>query len=103
VEAQTLVTGNVIEDAIEAGIALGWSWGAKALTAANNIVLGCGRGITFSVAEGAEAPMIVNNRIIGSRQEAIVAMNYLEPASGDLAMAGAETPQGAVISGNITG
>jgi len=102
-EAQTTVTGNVIEEAIDYGISLGWAWGAKALTASNNIVVGCGRGITFSVAEGAGATMIVNNRIIGSRKEAIVAMNYLDAASGDLAVAGAEAPAGAVISSNITG
>lgn len=102
-EAQTTVTGNAVEEAIETGIGLGWSFAAKALVAANNVVVGCGRGITFSVAEGAEPPMIVNNRIAASRLEAIAAMNHTELASGDLALAGAEFPPGAVISGNIVG
>lgn len=94
VEAQTTVTGNVVEEAIDYGISLGWGEAAKALTAANNIVIGCGRGITFSVAEGAEAPMIVNNRITGSRHEAIAAMNFLEPESSEI-------PADAVIAGNM--
>jgi hypothetical protein len=45
--------------------------------------------------------MIVNNRITGSRHEAIAAMNYAEAASGDLTLPGVELPAGAVISGNM--
>lgn len=102
-EAQTTVIGNAVEDAIETGIGLGWSFAAKALVAANNVVVGCGRGITFSVAEGAEPPMIVNNRIAASRHQAIAAMNHSELASGDLALDASGLLPGAVISGNIVG
>ena len=101
-EAQTVISANAVESAVETGIALGWSFASKTLTASNNIVAGCGRGITFSVAEGAEPPMIVNNRITGSRHEAIAAMNHAEVASGDLTIPGAAVPAGAVISGNTT-
>lgn len=101
-EAQTVISGNAVEAAIGTGIALGWAFASKALTAANNVVVGCGRGITFSVAEGAGPPMIVNNRITGSRHEAIAAMNHAEVASGDLAIPGAALPAAAVISGNMT-
>ncbi len=102
-EAQTVINGNAVEAAIGTGIALGWAFASKALTAANNIVVGCGRGITFSVAEGAEPPMIVNNQITGTRQEAIAAMNHADLASADLSLAGTQAQEGAVITGNIAG
>jgi uncharacterized secreted repeat protein (TIGR03808 family) len=93
-EAETAITGNAVEAAIDFGIALGWSFASKTLTAANNTVVGCGRGITYSVAEGAEPPMIVNNRIAASRKEAIAAMTFHD-------LAGGEPPPGAVIAGNM--
>jgi uncharacterized secreted repeat protein (TIGR03808 family) len=100
-EADTLVTGNVVEGARDVGIALGWGRYCRNLTANGNLVRNCGRGIAFSVSEGAEPAMILNNRIAGSSYGAIVGRNFGEPATGDLGNPGAVPPPGSLIAGNL--
>ncbi len=100
-EADALVTGNVIEAAAEAGINLGWGQYCRNLSATSNTIRNCGRGIAFSTSEGAGPVMITANRIAGSRTASIQGMNYAEPVTGDLGVAGAVIPAGSVISGNL--
>ena len=52
-EADTAVTGNVIENAPTAGIYLGWGRYQRDVSATGNIVRGAGVGIAVSVAAGA--------------------------------------------------
>ncbi len=82
-EADTQITGNVIEDAADTGINLGWGKYCRNLSAIGNIVRNCGRGIAFSLSEGAGPVMITGNRIAGTKT-AIQGMNYTETVSGDL-------------------
>ena len=53
VEADTAVTGNVVENAPTAGILLGWGRYLRDVSATGNVVRGCGVGIAVSVAAGA--------------------------------------------------
>jgi uncharacterized secreted repeat protein (TIGR03808 family) len=99
-EADTSVTGNVIEAAIDAGIQLGWGPYARDLLASGNVIRGCGRGIVFSMTEGAGPVMITGNRISGTRGESILGMDHDTAVTGDLGLAGAAPAQG-LISGNL--
>ncbi|MBI2720419.1 MAG: TIGR03808 family TAT-translocated repetitive protein [Rhizobiales bacterium] len=100
-EADTLVTGNVVENARDNGIWLGWGKYCRNLAASGNLVRNCGRGIGFSASAGAEPVMITGNRIAGAAIAAIQGMDHERPATGDLGLPGATLPGGAVVSGNF--
>ena len=75
-EADTLITGNVIEDAPYCGISLGWGPATRNIAAVNNLIRKCGVGITASVSEGIEGPyLIADNIISGSARGAVVGIN----------------------------
>jgi uncharacterized secreted repeat protein (TIGR03808 family) len=101
-EADAQVTGNIIEDAADAGINLGWGQYCRNLSASGNLIRDCGRGIAFSVSQGAGPVMITGNRISGAKA-AIQGMNFAEPVTRDLALAGATIPPGSMIAGNLVG
>jgi uncharacterized secreted repeat protein (TIGR03808 family) len=83
-EADTIVSANVIEDAGEFGISLGWGPQCRNLTAQGNLVRGCGIGISASVSEGAGQHVVMNNVIEGARMGAIVGRDHEEIMTGDL-------------------
>jgi uncharacterized secreted repeat protein (TIGR03808 family) len=100
-EADTQVTGNIIEEAAEAGINLGWGKYCRDLSATGNTIRHCGRGIAFSLSDGAGPVMITGNRIAGAKKASIQGMNYTEPVTADLGLADATRPAGSMISGNL--
>ena len=100
VEADTVVSGNVIENAAHAGIAAGWGAYLRDVAISGNIVRGADYGITVSVAPGAGASVIADNLISGARRGAIVGMAWQKPATGDLATEGAARYAQLSISGN---
>ncbi|MGO4172451.1 TIGR03808 family TAT-translocated repetitive protein [Bosea sp. TAF32] len=87
VEAEVAVTGNVIENASEIGISLGWSWGMRNLVATGNIVRKAGIGIAVSLVPKERNAVIANNVIDEARNGAIVGTEYGKPVTGDLAKA----------------
>ena len=84
VEADTAVTGNIIDGASSTGIALGWGQYLRDVTVTGNIVRSVGYGITVSVVEGAGAAVIADNLISGARRGAIVGMEWKKAVTGDL-------------------
>ncbi|MGH6855198.1 MAG: TIGR03808 family TAT-translocated repetitive protein [Aestuariivirga sp.] len=99
-EADTQIIGNVVEDAAETGINLGWGKYCRNLAATGNTIRNCGRGIAFSLSEGSGPVMITGNRIAGART-AIQGMNHEEPVTVDLAGTAAAIPAGSLITGNL--
>jgi uncharacterized secreted repeat protein (TIGR03808 family) len=99
-EADTAITGNVIEGAADTGIALGWGGYGRDLSATANVIRDCGIGIGFSVASGAGPVLIANNRISAARNGNIMGIDHGTPVTSDLAVAGAVVP-GGMISGNL--
>lgn len=99
VEADTAVTGNVIEDAPTAGIALGWGRHLRDVSVTGNVVRNAGVGISVSVSPGAGAAVIADNLIADAKNGAIVAMD-LKRAVGDLTREGAGRYAQLAISGN---
>jgi uncharacterized secreted repeat protein (TIGR03808 family) len=100
VEADTAVTGNVIEGAPTAGIALGWGHYLRDVTVTGNVVRSSNVGISVSVSRGAGAAVIADNLIAGARSGAIVGMELKRPVTGDLAKEGAGRYAQLAISGN---
>jgi uncharacterized secreted repeat protein (TIGR03808 family) len=100
VEADTAVTGNVIENAPYAGIAAGWGRYLRDVTINANVVRGADYGIAVSVAPGAGAAVIADNMISGARVAAIVGMEWKKPVTGDLNESGAERYAQLSVAGN---
>ncbi|NNE23132.1 MAG: TIGR03808 family TAT-translocated repetitive protein, partial [Rhizobiales bacterium] len=101
VEADTVVTGNVIEDAADAGMVLGWGRYARNISATGNIIRRAAVGIAASATEGAESCLIANNIIAGAHQAAILGMDHARPVTSDLARQTAQAPANLAISGNL--
>ncbi len=98
VEADTAVTGNVVEHAPVAGIMVGWGQYLRDCTVTGNVVRQAGVGIAVSVTPGAGSAIIADNLIAGAQRGAIVGMDLKKPI-GDLAKDAARYAQLA-ISGN---
>jgi len=102
VEADTAVSGNVVENAKRAGIWLGWGKYLRDVTATGNIVRNCDIGVAVSAVEGAKNVLIANNLISGAVQ-AIAGMNHDKIVSGDLSAKRNQAPKGFQVTGNMVG
>jgi len=100
VEADTAVTGNVIENALTAGIDIGSGAYLRDVTVTGNVVRDAPYGITVSVAKGAGSAVIAHNMISGARAGAIVGMEWKKVVTGDLAKDGAGAYSQLTITGN---
>jgi uncharacterized secreted repeat protein (TIGR03808 family) len=99
VQADTAVTGNVIENAPSVGIEAGWGPYLRDVSVTGNIVRQAGYGITVSVVAGAGTALIANNLISGTKRGAIVGMEWSKAVTGDL-IAGSSQYSQLVINGN---
>ncbi|MGX9144792.1 TIGR03808 family TAT-translocated repetitive protein [Mesorhizobium sp. 128a] len=85
VEADTTVSGNVIENAPLYGMQIGWGAYMRNVVATGNIIRKAGTGIAVTVVEGAGNAIISDNVIDGAKNGAIIGQRWAEPATGDLA------------------
>lgn len=88
VEADTTVTGNVVENAPLYGMQIGWGPFMRNVVATGNMIRKAGTGIVVSVVEGSGSAVITGNIIDGAANGAIVGQRWAEPVSGDLATTG---------------
>jgi uncharacterized secreted repeat protein (TIGR03808 family) len=102
-EADTAVTGNIIDSAQSAGIAAGWGPYLRNVTVTDNTIRDSGIGVAVSVADGAGRATISDNLITGSRRGAILGMEWRKIVSGDLAIDGAGRYPQLTIGGNRIG
>jgi uncharacterized secreted repeat protein (TIGR03808 family) len=100
VEADTVVTGNVIERAPRAGISVGWGQYLRNVAVTGNVVREAGFGVAVSVVAGAGVAVISGNLFAGTTRGAIVGMEWHKAVTGDLTLAGAERYPQLRISGN---
>jgi uncharacterized secreted repeat protein (TIGR03808 family) len=100
VEADTAVTGNVIEKAASAGIMAGWGRFLRDVTVTGNVIRNAPIGVGVSVTSGAGAALIANNLISGATRGAILGMEHQEPVTGDLSKDGAVRYSQLVVNGN---
>jgi uncharacterized secreted repeat protein (TIGR03808 family) len=100
IEADTVVSGNVVESAPNVGIAAGWGPYLRDVSISANVIRGADYGITVSVAPGAGAAVIADNMISQVRRGAIVGMEWKNPVAGDLAKDGGARYAQLTITGN---
>jgi uncharacterized secreted repeat protein (TIGR03808 family) len=100
IEADTAVSGNVVENVTRSGIAAGWGPYLRDVAVSANIVRGAQYGITVSVAPGAGTAVISDNVISDTRLGAIVGMEWKKAVTGDLAKDGAARYAQLSIGGN---
>lgn len=100
VEADTIVTGNVIEGAPTTGIVIGWGKFLRDVLVTGNLVRDAGVGMSVSGSDGAGACLISQNIISGSREGSIRLMDYDRLMSEDLASASVTNPR-LSVSGNL--
>jgi uncharacterized secreted repeat protein (TIGR03808 family) len=100
IEADTAVTGNVIENAPYAGIAAGFGPYLRDVAITANVIRRAEFGIAVSVAPGAGAAVIADNMISEVRGGAIVGLEWKKPVTGDLSKDGAGRYAQLSITGN---
>jgi uncharacterized secreted repeat protein (TIGR03808 family) len=83
-EAETAITGNVIENAPRYGMHIGWGPYLRNVVATGNVIRNAGEGIAVTVVEGAGTAVITDNVISDVERGAIVGHRWTESV-GDLA------------------
>lgn len=102
VEADTAITGNVVEGAPHFGMMLGWGEFLRNVTVTGNVVREAGVGIAVSVVERSGSAVITGNVFQATKSGAIVGFRWGEAATGDLALGGLPIPAHLTIERNRT-
>ena len=100
VEGDVAVTGNVVENAPNFGINLGWGPFLRNVVANGNVIRKAGEGIAVSVVEGTGSALITANVIDGAARGAIVGHRWVDPVTGDLAGGDATPAPHLTVTGN---
>lgn len=88
VEADTAVTGNMIENAPLFGMMIGWGPYMRNVVATGNVIRTAATGIAVTVVEGAGPAVISDNVISDAPRGAVVGHRWAQAATGDLAVSG---------------
>ncbi|MBN9603486.1 MAG: TIGR03808 family TAT-translocated repetitive protein [Afipia felis] len=89
VEADSNVTGNVIENAPVCGIVVGWGKYLRDVNVADNVIRNAFVGIGISAVDGTGKTLVTGNLISNAPRGAIVGYDHYKPITGDLAVVGA--------------
>jgi uncharacterized secreted repeat protein (TIGR03808 family) len=100
VEADTSVTGNVIENAPSFGIVAGWGKYLRDVAISGNVIRNAFVGIGVSVAPGAGTALVNNNMISETPGGAVVGLDHARPVTPDLSAEGAQRFAQVVIGTN---
>lgn len=101
VEADTSVTGNVIENAPSFGIMAGWGKYLRDVAITGNVIRKAFIGIGVSVADGAGTALVGNNVISDTPRGAVVGLDHARPMTPDLAADGAAKYAQVAIGANV--
>ncbi len=101
VEADTSVTGNVIENAPLYGINIGWGEFMRNIVATGNVIRRAGEGVAVSVVEGSGSAVISDNVIVDTVHGAVIGHRWQERATGDLAQTGSDEYPHLTIERNL--
>jgi uncharacterized secreted repeat protein (TIGR03808 family) len=100
VEADTSVTGNVIENAPAFGIVAGWGKYLRDVAITGNVIRKAFAGIGVSVVAGAGTALVNNNMISETPGGAVVGLDHARAITTDLSAEGAQRFAQLVIGGN---
>ena len=101
VEADTTVSGNVVEGAPAYGIIVGWGEYLRDVAVTGNVVRKSHIGIGVAASAGAGTALITDNLIDGAQDGAIRAMKGPTPIGPDLALASAESYRNLAVYANV--
>lgn len=99
-EADTAITGNVVESVPLYGIALGWGPHLRNVTASGNVIRDAAVGIAVTVVDQAGPAVVANNVIHGARNGAVVGYRWAQRATDDLTIAGASAHRQLTVANN---
>ncbi|WP_454618041.1 TIGR03808 family TAT-translocated repetitive protein [Bradyrhizobium cenepequi] len=100
IEADTAVTGNVIENAPSFGIVAGWGKYLRDVAITGNVIRKAFVGVGVSVVPGAGIALVNNNMISETPRGAVVGLNHAQAITADLSVAGAQQYAQVVLGGN---
>ena len=100
VEADTSVSGNVVENAPRIGIAVGWGEFMRNVSVTGNTVRDANIGVGVSVVKGTGKAVVSGNVFDATRTGAIVGLEWLKIASGDMALHGNQGFDGVTVEKN---
>jgi uncharacterized secreted repeat protein (TIGR03808 family) len=89
IEADSSVSGNVIENAPSFGIVAGWGKYLRDVAITGNVIRNAFVGVGVSVVNGAGTAMIANNMISDTPRGAVVGLDHARPITPDLSADGA--------------
>ncbi len=89
VEADTSVSGNVIENAPSFGIVAGWGTYLRDVAITGNVIRNAFVGVGVSVTSGAGTALVNNNVISDTPRGAVVGLDHARPITPDLTTDGA--------------
>ena len=101
VEADSVVSGNVIEGAPAYGILIGWGSYLRDVSVTDNLIRNAHIGIAVSTDPSAGAALITDNMITGTKDGAIRAMNGPTPIGPDLAQGSAAAYRNLAVYSNV--
>jgi uncharacterized secreted repeat protein (TIGR03808 family) len=100
VEADTAVSGNVIENAPSFGIVAGWGRYLRDVVISGNVVRNAFVGVGISVTPGAGTALVNNNVFSEVPRGAVVGLDHARPITSDLCAEGAQRFAQVVIGTN---
>jgi uncharacterized secreted repeat protein (TIGR03808 family) len=100
VEADTSVTGNVIENAPSFGIIAGWGKYLRDVAISGNVIRNAFVGVGVSVIPGAGTALVNNNMISQTPRGAVVGLDHARPITPDLSPEGAQRFPQVVVGTN---
>jgi uncharacterized secreted repeat protein (TIGR03808 family) len=100
VEADTTVSGNVIENAPAFGIIAGWGKYLRDVVISGNVIRNAFVGVGVSVVPGAGTALVNNNMISETPRGAVVGLDHARPITPDLSSDGAPRFAQVVIGTN---
>jgi uncharacterized secreted repeat protein (TIGR03808 family) len=100
VEADTSVTGNVIENAPSFGIVAGWGKYLRDVVISGNVIRNAFVGVGVSVVPGAGTALVNNNMISETPRGGVVGLDHARPITPDLSTEGAQRFAQVVVGTN---
>lgn len=102
VEADTMVTGNVVEAVPGLGISLGYGKYMRQVTVNNNLIKDVQIGVGVSTHTEAGYALIATNMITGAKKGGVRAMDLTKPIGPDLSKSSSEAFLNLAVYGNVS-
>ena len=102
VEADAMVSGNVVEGAPGGGIMVGWGKYLRDVNVTGNLVREARIGIGISAVEGAGYAFVTNNMLSLTAEGGIRAMDHNKLLGSDLAKNSSESYRNMAVFGNVS-